>query len=80
MGSQSTSTAREHIDNGRQPFQPLQVASTTKRRASGENPPDFKKPMLMYEQISPAINEGDENFINLELSEFLQKPFEDAWE
>jgi hypothetical protein len=34
----------------------------------------------MYDQISPATNVGDENFINPELSEFLQTPFEDTWE
>ena len=55
---------------------------TTKRPASGAiNPPDLKKPLMMYEQISPAIaNDGDENFIDPELSEFLQTPYEDTWD
>ena len=82
MGGQSTSTSfRAYTcETSRQPFQPLQVV-TTKRPASGAiNPPDLKK-TLMYEQISPAIaNDGDENFIDPELSEFLQTPYEDTWD
>ena len=43
------------------------------------NPPDFKKP-LMYEEISPP-NDGDENYIDPKISEFLQIPYEeDIWD
>ena len=77
---QSTYTSsRVYTETNRQPFQPLQVV-TTKRPASGEiNLPDFKKPVVMYEQISPVTNDEDVNFINPELSEFLQTQYQDTW-